>query len=224
MKTANLNRIIKILEKSSNILLRDFIEIENLQNNYNIAAKFANASYQKIAEIIVNEFGQESNIELISGKIIAKNPESKKFYIICPIDGMVNFSRAISDFSCLISSGIINDDNQKEITESAMILPIFNQIIFTSKNSGIFCNNRLIKINNKNNSLIAIDNIKFANLVSNNDLRISGSLSVDIAHFVQGKIDQIISSDHNFKKILELYIKQSGAIIENKENYFIAKR
>ena len=51
-KTANLNRITKILEKSANILLRDFIEIENLQNNYNAAAKFANLSYQKITEIL----------------------------------------------------------------------------------------------------------------------------------------------------------------------------
>tara|TARA_Y100000389_G_scaffold35512_1_gene30215 strand:- start:9381 stop:10055 length:675 start_codon:yes stop_codon:yes gene_type:complete len=224
MKTASLNRIIKILEKSSNILLRDFVEIENLQNNYNAAAKFANASYQKISETFLNEFGQGSNIELISGKKISENPENKEFYIICPIDGMVNFSRAISDFSSFISYGKINEDGQREIIESAMILPISAQIIFAVKHSGLFCNNRRIKNNNKNNFLTAIENIKFSNFVNNQDIRISGSFSTDVSNFILGKIDQIIFSDQNLKNALELLIKESGGFFEQKDGYYIVKK
>lgn len=223
-KTANLNRITKILEKSANILLRDFIEIENLQNNYNAAAKFANLSYQKITEIFINEFKGKANIELISGKKIFENQENREFYIISPIDGMINFSRAISDFSSCIFYGIINDNNEREIIESSMILPVLNQNFICIKNSGIFCNNRRIKINNKNNSLIAISDIKFANLVKDKNIRISGSFSSDIAKFISGKIDQIIFDDINLVNIFKLYIAESGGIITEKDNYFIAKR
>jgi fructose-1,6-bisphosphatase/inositol monophosphatase family enzyme len=223
-KTANLNRITKILEKSANILLRDFIEIENLQNNYNAAAKFANSSYEKITEIFINEFKDKENIELVSGKKISENQESKEFYIISPIDGIVNFSRAIPDFSSFIFYGIINDNNEREIIESSMILPLFNQNFISVKNSGIFCNNRRVKINNKNNSIIAISDVKFSNLAKDKNIRISGSFSSDIAKFILGKIDQIIFDDINLSNIFKLYISESGAIIEEKDNYFIAKR
>jgi len=223
-KTPNLNRINKIIEKSANILLRDFVEIENLQNNYNAAAKFANASYQKISEIFVNEFEQNANIELVSGKKIIDNPNNCEFYIIAPIEGLFNFSRSIADFSSFISYGKINENNEREILESAIILPIFNQIFVAAKNSGLFYNNRRIKNNNKNNSLIAIDNVKFANLADDKNIRISGCVSFDVAQFILGKIDQIIFTDKNLKDALALYIVESGGVIEEREGYFIAKR
>lgn len=224
MRTPNLNRMVKILENTSNILLRDFVEIENLQNNHNAAAKFTNAAHQKVSEIIVNEFSRNADIELVSGKKLSEHPDNKEFYIICPIEAMVNFSRSIPIFSSFISYGEINADGEKEVLESAMILPTSNQIFTCAKNLALFCNNRIVKISSKDNSLIAIDNIKFANLCSDQDIRISGSVSDDIAKFILGKIDQVIFSNKNLKDALKLYILESGAIIEEKDSYFIARR
>ena len=224
MKTANLNRMIKILENISNILLRDFVEIENLQNNYNAAAKFANSSYQKIVDKFLQEFGENSDIELLSGKNLNDHKNCKEFYIISPIEGMVNFSRALPNFSSFISYGQINDDGRKQILESSMILPIENQIFTSAKNSWLFYNNRIVKITNNNNLITAIENIKFSNLCQDQEIRISGSVSNDIAKFALGKIDQVIFSDKNLKNALKLYILESGGRVEKINDYFIAKR
>ena len=45
-----------------------------------------------------------------------------------------------------------------------------------------------------------------------------------MAKFISGKIDQIIFDDINLVNIFKLYIAESGGIITEKDNYFIAKR
>lgn len=226
MKTANLNIIISALNKVSNILIRDFVEIENLQNNYNAAVKFTNACYEKVLEKIIyqiNSARKDSNIELFSGKKIISNPNAKDFYVICPIDAIVNFSRSIADFSSFISYGIINENNQREIIESAIINPIENKILFTAKNKGVFCDNRVVKINKnaKGQILTAIDDISLSNLDNLGQIRMSGCFSADLAKFLQGKIDKIIIKNKDIAEFLEIFLLEISADIRKEKNYNI---
>ena len=53
--SSNLNIILKAIEKAVNRMSRDFIELENLQNNPASSLKFATSCFGKIAEIIIDD-------------------------------------------------------------------------------------------------------------------------------------------------------------------------
>ena len=55
MRSANLNIIIKSLEKSTMHVARDFSELENLQSNPASAAKFADACARKIKKLLIDD-------------------------------------------------------------------------------------------------------------------------------------------------------------------------
>ncbi len=46
--SANLNIIIKAIEKATNHISRDFVELENLQSNPVSSAKFTNSCYNRV--------------------------------------------------------------------------------------------------------------------------------------------------------------------------------
>ena len=53
--SANLNIIIKAIEKAAGRMPRDFIELENLQSNPISATKFANACYNKVKQTLAED-------------------------------------------------------------------------------------------------------------------------------------------------------------------------
>ena len=54
--SANLNIIIKAIEKASNHVARDFVELENLQANPLSANKFASLTLSRVRQILIDEF------------------------------------------------------------------------------------------------------------------------------------------------------------------------
>ena len=54
--SANLNIIIKAIEKASNHISRDFVELENLQSNPASASKFTSASYNRVKQVLIEDF------------------------------------------------------------------------------------------------------------------------------------------------------------------------
>ena len=78
--SANLNIIIKAIEKASIHLPRDFMELENLQSNPNSADNFAKHCYAKVKKIIAEDmmkFRPDFNIFFDDGSKIINNSSFK---------------------------------------------------------------------------------------------------------------------------------------------------
>lgn len=232
LHSPNLNVVIKSLEKVSTRLARDFVELENLQNNNFSAIKFANSCYKRIEESLIDELKKvrgEYNFELVDGRKIVNNPASEYQYIVCPVDGLFNLSRSIPAFSSFVALEHLSSDGKKEIISTTILNVTGNEIYICEKGSGAFLNNRKIRVSKrelKDGILCSLSNQNLINhpIVKNLQngkaiFKASNCPSLDIAYLAAGKIDLCIfeKGDENFLKGILLLAKEAGGEIVEKE-------
>lgn len=229
IKSPNLNVITKALDKVSSKMARDFGELENLQSNNFAAAKFANATYTSIKEKLTSELTNarpEFNIRFLDGEKIINNERSKYCFIVAPIDGLLNFSRALTSFSNIVALEEEND-GKKEITEIAISNIAGNELCVASKGGGAFLNNRRIRIASHkplNNILCAIsDKNLFKNKILDDKkyvLSLSNCSSLDLVNLAASKLDLAVFSpnNHEILKIATILIKEAGGMVSQKED------
>ncbi|MFT6077730.1 MAG: myo-inositol-1(or 4)-monophosphatase [Myxococcota bacterium] len=238
LHSANLNVIIKSLEKVSSRLARDYVELENLQSNNFSAAKFANSSYQRIEESLVDELKKVRgtyNFQMTDGRRLVHNTNSEYEYIVCPIDGLLNLSRSLQSFSCFVALEYKASDGTKEVINSAILNVAANETYLCEKGSGAFLNNRKIHVSRrelKDGLLCSLSNHDLINHSVVKDLQknkavfqTSNCASLDVANFAAGKIDLCIFhvSERAFiKAFLLLAIEAGGEIIE-KDDLILVK-
>ena len=106
--SANLNIMIKAIEKASKILIRDFGEIEKLQVSKKGPTDFVTNADLKTEKIILNELEKaRPAYSIISEENgIKKNRDKDNTWIVDPIDGTVNFLHGIPHFA--ISIGLLS--------------------------------------------------------------------------------------------------------------------
>ena len=233
LHSPNLNVIIKSLEKISIRLARDFSELENLQSNNFSAIKFANSCYKRIEENLIEELKKvrpEYNVELVDGRKIVNNPSSEYQYVICPIDGLFNLSRAMQSFSSFVALEHFAKDGKKAVISTTILNVISNEIYICEKSSGAFANNRKIYVSKrelKDGILCSLSNHNLINHPilqklqnSKATFQTSNCSSLDIAYLASGKIDLCVfeAADQKFlKSILLLASEAGGEVIEKDE-------
>jgi myo-inositol-1(or 4)-monophosphatase len=238
LHSANLNVIIKSLEKMSARLARDFVELENLQSNNFSAAKFANSCYQRIEESLVDELKKVRgtyNFQMADGRRIVHNPNSEYQYIVCPIDGLLNLSRSLQSFSCFVALEYVAQDGTTEVINSAILNVVANEIYPCEKGSGAFLNNRKIHVSRrelKDGILCSLSNHNLINHPLVQDLQknkatfqTTNCSSIDIANLASGKIDLCIfhKEDKDFiKAFLLLALEAGGQIFEKDDLILVA--
>lgn len=168
--SANLNIIIKAIEKASNHISRDFVELENLQSNPASSAKFATSCYNRIKQILIEDFTKfrpEFNIVFSDGQKITNHENSEYYLMIHAIDGIENLLRASSDFS--ISIALIYKKNGKEEPVCLAISKIIGgELFYCEKGFGAYLNNRRIRTSKRQKSpkgdyLIACEDYNYFN-------------------------------------------------------------
>jgi myo-inositol-1(or 4)-monophosphatase len=231
-RSPNLNIIIKSLDKISNKIARDFGEIENLQNNNFAALKFANSCYKSVKEKITRDLttiNPQYNIKFLDGEEVTNDKNSRFCYIVSPIDGLLNLARSIPSFTSIIALEE-TIDGKKEIICCAINDIVHGEIYSAAKGGGAFLNNRKIRISSNkplNNVLCSITNknLLSSKLLDNKNftLQLRNCSSLDVAHYVAGKIDLIAfnKDDNKILNITSILIKESGGFIEEKEDLTI---
>jgi fructose-1,6-bisphosphatase/inositol monophosphatase family enzyme len=168
--SANLNIIIKAIEKATNHISRDFVELENLQSNPVSSAKFTTSCYNRIKQILIDDFAKfrpEFNMVFSDGQKINNLENSEYFLMIHAIDGIENLLRASPDFT--VSIALIYKKNGKEEVVCVAISKIIGgELFYCEKGFGAYLNNRRIRIskrqkNTKNDYLIACEDYNFFN-------------------------------------------------------------
>lgn len=231
----NLSIIIKAVDKISSRLARDFMELENLQNNHFSATKFANSCYKRIEETLVEDLTKirsDYNFEFLDGRTIINHRNAEYNFIICPIDGLLNLSRSIPYFTNFVALEHWGKDGKKEIITTVLNNVASNELYFAEKGSGAFLNKRRIRTSKReNNDHIActLSSLNLANhplvkaLPKTASFKVNSSPSLDVAYLAAGKIDLCIleSGDQNFLKSALLLAKEAGAIISEKDGLIL---
>ena len=210
-----LNIMIKASEKASKALIRDFGEIEKLQVSAKGPSDFVSNADTRSEKIIINELTKsKKNYSILSEENGSKiNKESKKTWIIDPIDGTTNFLHVIPHFAISIAL-----QSEHEIISGLIFDPIKNELFFAEKNNGAFLNNQRIKVSNKKD----IQSCLFATGGNQHKeigltTRKSGCAALDMAYVACGRYDGYFQNKLNLWDIAAgiVLIKEAGGIMND---------
>ena len=163
--SANTNVLYALVRKVSRVYLRDFGEIQNLQDTDKTIG-FAEKSKNRVESMISDEldikYGKSGYKIILSDKpeslkIQNANPNDNAF-IINGLDGVLNFEKAIP-FFCITMAHRQNG----EIMNSIIYNPITDDIYIGEKGNGATHNNIRIRVSNENNignCLISTEELK----------------------------------------------------------------
>jgi|APGre2960657423_1045063.scaffolds.fasta_scaffold00253_6 myo-inositol-1(or 4)-monophosphatase len=225
--SANLNIIIKAIEKASNHVARDFIELENLQANPISANKFASLTLSRVKQILVDEFTKfRENYDIIfsdSQKIIRKENNEYCFQIII-LDGVENFSRAHPDFTIAVALQHITADKKYETIAMAINKIIGGELYYCEKGFGAYLNSRRLRVSKRNQSqqIIASNCLNF-NQSQKNIPYNYGCNTLAIGYFASARLDQVVLNQNSspYIKSFLLIAKEAGGKVEEKGDQII---
>lgn len=145
--SANLTLMIGVARKAARILLKDFMEVENLQISSKAAGHFVTKTDIAAQNLIQKELmqarpnygwlGEESSHEI-------KGKDPTRRWIVDPLDGTTNFLHAIPHFAISIAL-----EHKGEIVAGVIYDPIKNEIFYAEKNAGAYMNNTRLRVSDR---------------------------------------------------------------------------
>lgn len=234
--SANLNIIIKAIEKASIHISRDFVELENLQSNPASCGKFAISSYNRVKQILIEDFTKfrhDFNIIFSDSFEIINQRDAEYTLLIHAIDGIENFNRSSADFTVSVALIHKNLHGQSETISLAISKVIGGELYYSEKGYGAFVNNRRIRVskrpkNQKLQIITAGDNLRllqeyYQEQGGNIMFRNFGCKTLDIAYFASARIDQIIyqKAENDLYHPFFLLAKEAGGRVIIEDQKFI---
>lgn len=214
--SANLNVILKAVEKATSRMARDFIELENLQSNPMSAQKFAVACYGRVKQVLFDDFSKlrpEYNIIFSDGEKIIHNSKAEYCYIIHPIDGFNNLMRSSPDFSVAVALEHSDSSGQKEAISVAVAKIFGGETYYCEKGFGAYVNNRRIRVSKRTSGemLVATEEQNFL-AEKNEALRSYGCRTLEMAYVASSRLEKAIFKNQNYElfKPFILLVKEAG--------------
>jgi myo-inositol-1(or 4)-monophosphatase len=209
--------MIKVAEKASKILIRDFGELEKLQVSDKSPNDFVKNSALKVEKIIIEEIRKaRPNYSFFNKKTgLRQFKDKKNIWIFDPINGDKNFLHGVPHFA--ISIALLSHN---EIISGLIFDPIKNEMFYAEKNNGAFFNNHRLRVSKKKNiedCLFAFDE-RLGNKEEIN-IRKLGSVALDMAYVAAGRYDGLFQKNINLCEVAAgmILVKESGGIINDLE-------
>ena len=221
--SANLNIMIKAVEKASKSIIRDFGEVEKLQVSKKGPRDFVTKTDRHVEKILIEELSNtKKNYSFITEETgTIKNKDKENIWIIDPIDGTTNFLHGIPHFAICIAH-----QSKNEILSGLIFDPIKDEMFFAEKDKGAFLNNQRLRVSKKN----SLDDCLFSSnheglKYSNLNMRCSGSAALDLAYVASGRLDGFFQNKINLWDVAAgaLLIKEAGGIVNNIDKFHINK-
>lgn len=235
--STNLNIIIKAIEKATVRMSRDFIELENLQTNPFSANKFANACYNRVKEVLAEDLLKmrpDYNLLFSDGQKILQKKDAEYSYLVFPIDGFDNLSRANPDFTVAIALEHLDKSGQKTAISVAINKLIGGELYYCEKGFGAYLNNRRLRVSKRNSNnvpLIVAEDQNFLNSeflekiqVKKFSPRIYGCRTLEIAYLAASRIEMLVFKKWHseFAKSFLLLAKEAGGKVFENEKFISA--
>lgn len=231
--SANLNIIIKAIEKATDHLPRDFSELENLQTNPTSAIKFANASYKRIKDILIDDltkFRPDYNIFFSDGEKIIRSENSEYSFTIFAVDGLSSLVRGIPDFTVAVAIEHLGPDGVREPISVAISKVVGSELYYCEKGFGAYLNNRRIRVSKRGLNdapLVSIDDhsyftkeVKESLKLKAYGLRSYGCRTLELAYLSSARFDLAFFKNWNYeylKPFLLLVRESGGKVVENEK-------
>lgn len=203
-QSALITVIARAAQKAGKGIVRDFGEIDKLQVSRKGIANFVTSADLRTEKTLVEELQKArpkfSFLTEESG--IIEGPDSNTRFVIDPIDGTTNFIHAIPYIS--VSIGVqVKKADAWETTAGVVYDPIHDDMFWTEKNQGAFCNNTKLRASTRNEEIVVSTSSPrkwrtgfpevmeaFTRVAeSGATIRCSGSAALDLAYVAAGRLD-----------------------------------
>jgi myo-inositol-1(or 4)-monophosphatase len=220
-----LTNIVTAVKKASVNLNRDFSEIERLQNSVKGSLDFTKIAFDKIEKGLKNELSKvmgQMPIILVNEKA----PKEGLFLSVSGIEGLANFAHGNPEFA--ISAALMNG---AVVLAGVVYNPARDELFFAEKGKGAFKEGfrsherlRVSARSELEGALVAVkptmgDTALSAGIINNamalcGDVRVSGSVALDLAYVAAGKLDAVIAPDSMLASIAAgvLLVKEAGGM------------
>ncbi len=235
--SANLNIVLKAIEKATDRLPRDFSELENLQTNPVSAIKFANACYNRIKEILIEDltkFRPEYDINFSDGEKIIRSVNSEYSFTIFVVDGLSSLVRGIPDFTVSVAVEHIGADGIKEPISVAISKVVGSELYYCEKGFGAYLNNRRLRVSKRglnDTPLVSIDDhsyftkeVRESLKLKSYGLRSYGCRTLEIAYLSSARFDLAFFKNWNYEylKPFMLLVKEAGGKVIENDKFILA--
>ena len=193
-------------------LLRDFLEIENLQVTKKDISKFYNNAILNLEKNIRQSLLKGRPDWHINPSKIENQTDA---WIINILSGKENFLHGIPHLAISIASY-----NNGKLSSGCIYDPLRKELFFSELGKGAYLNERRIRVSGRsllNKSLISLNSEEiFFEMIQKLKLegasiRISGCPSLDLAWVASGRIDACLNTTHMFEDLAGiLLIKEAG--------------
>lgn len=221
--------LVAACRKSSKTLLRDYFELEQIQNSPRTTLDFASKARKKATETLEKELSKYPNSIIITPTNEISDASKDLYFIIEALDDTKNLSRALPFFGMVVIACSYKNEILKPIA-TVIYLPAINEIIFASKGGGAWME-RLMDQNSERALRLRVSSSK--NLENENSITISNPIMDNIygaCLVASGKADIFIGDNCKDETIMaaELVIHEAGGstfknyIINGKAAKFVA--
>ena len=221
--SANLNIMIKAVEKASKSIIRDFGEVEKLQVSKKGPYDFVTKTDKHVEKILIEELSNtKKNYSFITEETgTIKNKDQENIWIIDPIDGTTNFLHGIPHFAICIAH-----QSKGEILSGLIYDPIKDEMFFAEKDKGAYLNNQRLRVSKKSSLDDCLfssnhEGVKFSDL----NMRCSGCAALDLAYVASGRLDGFFHNKINLWDIAAgiILVKEAGGIVNDIGKFDINK-
>ena len=220
-----LTNIVTAVKKASVNLNRDFSEIERLQNSVKGSIDFAKIAFDKIEKGLKIEFAKTMP-QMPVVMINDKTPKEGLFLSVSAIEGLINFAHGHADFA--ISAALVNGTT---VLAGVVYNPARDELFFAERGKGAFREGfrsherlRVASRQDLDGALVAVkptmNDVELSAKIVNNtlaltrDVRVSGSVALDLAYVASGKLDAVIAPESSLASIAAgvLLVKEAGGM------------
>lgn len=231
--SANLNIIIKAIEKASAHMSRDFMELENLQTSPFSANKFASSCYNRVKQILSDDFSKfrpEFNMIFSDGDKIIRSKNAEYTYIIHPIDGFTNLTRSNPDFTVAVALEHRDETGKKEAISVAVSKIVGNELYYCEKGFGSFLSSRRIRVSKRLGHEVVVAASENQNLLAEKmadrkfSMRTHDCRTMEIAYLAAARFDVALFEKQNleFLRPFLLLVREAGGKITEEEKFILA--
>ena len=229
-QTANLEVMTQAARAASRSLLRDFLEVDNLQSSRKGASDFVSKA-DIFAEKIIRERLMEARpnygwIGEESEK--AEGSDPTRYWIVDPLDGTTNFLHGLPHWAISIAL-----ESKGEIVAGVVFDPVKNEMFTASKGGGAWLNDRRIRVSGRTD----LSEMLFATGLPFNGRgnggaplkevarvlpvcagrRRNGAAALDLAYVAAGRFDGFWEENLNSWDMAagEILIREAGGYVES---------
>lgn len=228
--SADLNVIQDSITKVSDKIVRDYVEIGNLQNSHKGCVQFADMLVDFIKKKLYEYFKSKKpsyDIMFQGESYNEADFNSNMRYLISPLCGKINLIHAIPYFSVSVAlMKKMNDGGYKTIC-GVIDNPITQETFAVEEGKGAYVNSRRIRVSSRSSlddALVVIKNFEDKEFMSRiinkyKNLMVTNCEVLNICNVASGKYDiAVLKKSAVYQELSLLMVKEAGGLVKKMEN------